>query len=138
MHRHAGRSRALVSSWLDFQPAAARALIEDLRQAVREAEPGLAETVKWGNLVFVLEGLPVLGLAPVKGHVNLQLLQGAPWPSGLVGTEGAGKGARHWRFDVGAVVDAVLVEQLVSSATRHGRRLLEDRPPRAPAPDPED
>ena len=117
-------SAELTALFAETRPEA----IEDLRQAVREAEPGLAETVKWGNLVFVLEGLPVLGLAPVKGHVNLQLLQGAPWPSGLVGTEGAGKGARHWRFDVGAVVDAVLVEQLVSSATRHGRRLLEDRP----------
>ena len=138
MHRHTGRSRALVSSWLDFQPVAARALIEALRQAVREAEPALAETVKWGNLVYVLEGLPVLGLAPVKGHVNLQLLQGAPWPSGLAVAEATGRGARHWRFDVGTVVDPVLVEQLVSSATRHGRRLLDERPPRAPVPDPED
>ena len=90
----------------------------------------------WGNLVFVLEGLPVLGLAAVKGHVNLQLLQGAPWPSGLAMAEAAGKGARHWRFDAGGPADPVLVELLVSAATGHGRRLLAERPPRvSPAPE---
>ncbi len=131
MHRHAGRSRALVSSWLDFQPASARALIEALRQAVLGAEPALGEAVKWGNLVFVLEGLPVLGLAPVKGHVNLQLLQGAPWPAGLGPVEATGKGARHWRFEASQPVDPVLVDLLVSAATGHGRRLLAERAPRA-------
>ena len=136
MLRHAGRSRALVSSWLDFQPPAARALIESLREQVRAAEPLLTESVKWGNLVFLLEGMPVLGLAPVKGHVNLQLLQGAPWPAGLGVAEAPGKGARHWRFDAGGPADPVLVELLVSAATGHGRRLLAERPPRvSPAPE---
>jgi hypothetical protein len=33
------RSKALISAWLDFQPAAQREVAVSLRSAVREAEP---------------------------------------------------------------------------------------------------
>jgi hypothetical protein len=125
-----GRSKALVSAWLDFQPEAQRGVAERLQQAVRAAEPELAETIKWGNLVYQLDGAAVLAIAPHKAHVNLQIFHGGELPPGLGPLEGAGRGPRSLRCKLNQVVDTVQVEMLVAAAVALARRMAGQRPPR--------
>lgn len=128
--RSNGRSKALVSAWFDFQPEPVRAVAERLHQAVRAAEPELAETIKWGNLVYMLDGAAVLAIAPHKGHVNLQIFHGSELPAGVGPLEGAGRGSRSLRCRLNQPVDPVQVEMLVAAAMAVARRLAEQRPPR--------
>lgn len=138
--RSGSRSKALVSAWFDFQPEAVRELAERLQRAVRVAEPELTETIKWGNLVYQLDGAAVLAIAPHKAHVNLQLFHGAELPPGLGALEGAGRGTRSLRCKLHQPVDPVQVEMLVAACVALARRMAEQRPPRmaeadAPADD---
>ena len=128
--RSNGRSKALVSAWFDFQPEPVRAVAERLQQAVRAAEPELAETIKWGNLVYMLDGAAVLAIAPHKSHVNLQVFHGSELPPGLGPLEGAGRGPRSLRCRLNQPVDPVQVEMLAAAAVTMARRLAEQRPPR--------
>jgi hypothetical protein len=125
-----GRSKALVSAWFDFQPPAVRVVAEQLQQAVRAAEPELTETIKWGNLVFQLDGVAVLAIAPHKAHVHLQLFHGSELPPGLGPLEGAGRGSRSLRCKLSQPIDPVQVEMLAAAAVALARRLAGQRPPR--------
>ena len=124
--RHAGRTKALVSSWFDFLPPGLRDLAQLVRGLIGHAGPELQEGIKWGNLVFALDGLPVLALASAKSHLNLQLLQGAPWPAALDAGP-AHRGQRQLRLLPGQPPDPVLVEMLVAAAVHHGRERVGER-----------
>jgi len=128
--RQAVRSKALVSAWFDFQPLAVKGVAEQLQQAVRAAAPELAESVKWGNLVYLLDGLVVLAIAPFKAHVNLQVFNGAQLPPGSLPLEGTGRGPRHLRCKLNQPVDLVQVEMLVSASVALAQRQALERPPR--------
>jgi hypothetical protein len=110
------RSKALVSAWLDFQPEAQREVAQALRAAVREAEPALNEIVRWGQLVFVWAGVPLLAIAPHRGHVNLQIFNGHLLPADLAPLEGSGRGARSYKCRLSQPVDVVLVQMLVAAS----------------------
>jgi uncharacterized protein YdhG (YjbR/CyaY superfamily) len=111
------RSKALVSAWLDFQPPPQREVAQALRTAVREAAPDLAEIVRWGQLVFLCNGLPLLAIAPHRGHVNLQVFNGHLLPAGLAPLEGSGsRGARSLKCRLQQPVDVVLVQMLVAAS----------------------
>ena len=133
--RSAIRPKALISAWFDFQPPAARALAEQLQQAVRAAAPDLTETVKWGNLVFQLDGAAVLAIAPHKAHVNLQVFNGALLPSTLGALEGVGRGSRSLRCKLNQTFDHVQVEMLVSASVALSRQQALDGPPHMRADD---
>jgi hypothetical protein len=97
-------------------PEGQRPLARELQSAVLGAEPRLTQTVKWGNLVFMLAGTNLLAIVPHKLHVNLQLFNGAEiaaqWPQ----LEGSGKGLRHLKCRYGAPLDVPLVGALVRDA----------------------
>lgn len=128
--RHAGRTRALVASWVDFLSPALRDLAQDLRRQVRLASPELSENVQWGKLVFAVEGVPAIALAPARNHLNLQMLQGCDWPAAVVAELPALRGARQWRLDPGRPVDPVLLDMVVAGALAHARECAAERPPR--------
>jgi uncharacterized protein YdhG (YjbR/CyaY superfamily) len=130
--RHAGRTQALVASWIDFLSPALRELADELRRQIRRAAPELSETIQWGKLVFVLDGVPALALAPARSHLNLHPLQGSPWPEAVLAELPALRGARQWRLDPGCAVDPVLLEMVVSAALVHARDRAAGRPPRLP------
>lgn len=136
--RHAGRARALAASWLDFLPERLREQADQLRQQVHHLAPELDETVKWGHLVFTLEGVPVLALQPARQHLNLQLMQGAPWPEPLMQALPMLRSARLWRLPAGEPVDPVLLEMAVAAALRKGQERLDERVPRDSADRPQD
>ncbi|MBQ0942177.1 DUF1801 domain-containing protein [Ideonella sp. 4Y16] len=134
--RHAGRSKALVASWVDFLPPPLRAQAESLRRQVQQAGPELTESIQWGKLVFSMDGLAVLALMPARGHLNLQMLQGGAWPEAVLAERPALRGARQWRLDPSDVVDPVLLEMVVSAALVQARDRAAERPPRVPREDP--
>jgi len=110
------RSKALVSAWLDFQPEAQREIAQVLRAAVREAEPALTEIIRWGQLVFVWAGAPLLAIAPHRSHVSLQIFNGHLLPDGLAAMEGSGRGARSYKCRLSQPVDVVQVQMLVAAS----------------------
>jgi len=110
------RSKALVSAWLDFQPEAQREVAQTLRAAVREAEPTLNEIIRWGQLVFVWAGAPLLAIAPHRSHVSLQIFNGHLLPDGLAPLEGSGRGARSYKCRLSQPVDVVQVQMLVAAS----------------------
>ncbi|MBQ0957673.1 DUF1801 domain-containing protein [Ideonella sp. 4Y11] len=132
--RHAGRNKALVASWIDFLSPPLRELAESVRRQVRQAGPELAESIQWGKLVFSVDSLPVLALVPARGHLNLQMLQGAHWPAAVLAERPALGGARQWRLDPAAAVDPVLLEMVVSAALVQARERLDRSPPRRDEP----
>ncbi|HSI59378.1 MAG TPA: DUF1801 domain-containing protein [Ideonella sp.] len=120
--RSASSSRALVAAWFDFQTTAQRELSEALRTAVREAEPSLTEGVKWGKLVFLLDGRMLLAIAPHKTHVHLQVFNGSQLPTELAPLDGAGHGLRNLRCRLHQPVDPVQVEMVVAASAELARR----------------
>lgn len=120
--RNGPRSKALVSAWLDFQPPAQREVAQALRSAVREAAPELGEAVRWGQLVFLFEGTPLLAIAPHRAHVNLQVFNGHLLPPELVPLEGGGRGARSFKCRLHQPVDTVPVQMLVAASVARAER----------------
>jgi hypothetical protein len=116
------RSKALVSAWLDFQPPAHREVARALRAAVRDAEPGLEEIIRWGQLVFVWEGSPLLAIAPHRAHVNLQVFNGFLLPPDLAPLEGLGRGTRSYRCRLNQPIDVVQVQMLVAASVARASR----------------
>lgn len=131
--RSAARPKALIAAWFDFQPPPVRSLAEALQQAIRAAAPELVETVKWGNLVFQLDGNAVLAIAPHKAHVNLQFFNGSHMPTDIAPLDGAGRGVRSLRCKLGQPVDPVTVDMLVSACVALAQRHAAERPPRVRA-----
>lgn len=132
------RSKALVSAWLDFQPPAQRDVAVALRSAVREAEPGLDEIVRWGQLVFVWGGSPLMAIAPHRGHVNLQVFNGHLLPPDVAPLEGGGRGTRSYRCRLHQPVDVVQVQMLVAASVARAPRQEHAGLPRdEPEPGPE-
>ncbi|MEK8032618.1 DUF1801 domain-containing protein [Ideonella sp. DXS29W] len=130
------RSKALVSAWLDFQPEAQREVAQALRAAIREAEPGLTEIVRWGQLVFLWDSAPMLAIAPHRGHVNLQIFNGHLLPPGLSLLEGSGRGVRSFKCRLRQPVDVVQVQMLVAASVARAAR--DDRGPAATEAPPAD
>jgi hypothetical protein len=124
------RPKALIAAWFDFQSPATRIVAEQLQHAVRAAAPDLTETVKWGNLVFQLDGAAVLAIAPHKAHVNLQLFNGGQLPDAAGALDGTGRGSRSLRCKLNQALDPVQVEMLVSASVALSRQQAAERPPR--------
>lgn len=116
------RSKALISAWMDFLPPTQREVAQVLRALVREAEPELTETVRWGQLVFLWGGSPLLAIAPHKAHVNLQVHNAELLPPHLLPDEAARqRGPRGLRFRLREPVDAERVRQVVSTSAQRAR-----------------
>jgi hypothetical protein len=69
-------------------------IAHSLRALIRQAAPGLAESIKWGNACYS-NGGNVCSIIPYQSHVNLAFFRGAELddPEGLL--EGTGKAMRH-------------------------------------------
>lgn len=108
------RTAALVEAWFDTLAPEQQAVAHALRRTVLAAAPSLAQTVKWGNLVFVHVGTHALAIVCHRDHVNLQVFDGASIAVDFPMLDGVGKTMRHLRCRCGVPVD----EELVSELTR--------------------
>jgi hypothetical protein len=71
------KAYASFALYLADQPAKNRALIRALRAFVAQAEPGLVESVKWGNGCWLAEGGPVAYVYSDKDHVQFGFVRGS-------------------------------------------------------------
>jgi hypothetical protein len=110
------RSGALIESWFDMLSDELRPTARTLHQVVTQSAPRLHATVRWGNLVYQLDGVNTLAIVPHKSHVNLQLFRGAGVAPMYPQLEGNGKGVRHLKLRPSATLDTDLVARIVVAA----------------------
>ena len=82
---------ASFDDYLDDQPPKNRTIIRALRRFVKRAEPGLEESVKWGNGCWVKGKVPVSYVYSAPDHVQFGFIRGSSLkdPRGLL--EGHGQ-----------------------------------------------
>jgi len=109
------RPAALIETWFDNLRPEQRDLARLLRSLVQAASPELAQSVKWGNLMFTHEGTHAVAIVMHKDHANLQIFNGASLVDQFPELEGTGRGMRHVRFRYRFPVDEDLVRELVQA-----------------------
>lgn len=111
--RHLVRPSALVAAYFDtLQPEQAEAA-RAVQKAVLAAAPVLEQSVKWGNLTFMLRGRNLMAVSLHRHHVHLQFFNGALLAPRFEQLEGVGRGMRQLRWRYGQPLDQELVRELV-------------------------
>lgn len=112
------QSAALIDAWFDTLQPEQLDLARALRECVAAAEPSLAQSVKWGNLMFTHGGRHALAIVIHKDHANLQVFNGVALAERFPMLEGAGKGMRHLRLRYRQPLDEELVEALTHACVQ--------------------
>ena len=121
----------LVEAWFDLLPANQQTNARALHAMILAIQPDLTLFVRSGHLVYGLERLHILALAPHRLHLHLQLFAGASMTAQFPMLEGTGPVLRQLRIRHGQAFDTALVKGLVEAALRRAGALL----PAAPAGD---
>jgi len=99
-------------------------IIRALRRFVKSVEPGLEESVKWGNGCWIGKDGPVAYVYSDSGHVQFGFFRGASLsdPKGLL--EGRGAYVRHIKVRAPSGIDPPAFTALLRQAARPkpGRR----------------
>jgi hypothetical protein len=122
------RPAALIETWFDTLRPEQHDLARILRSLVHSAAPELVASVKWGNLMFTLDGTHAVAIVMHKDHANLQIFNGASLVDQFPELEGTGRGMRHVRFRYRLPVDEELVRELVQACVE----LMETSPRTGP------
>lgn len=122
------RPAALIETWFDTLRPEQHDLARILRALVHAASPELVASVKWGNLMFTLDGTHAVAIVIHKDHANLQIFNGASLVDQFPELEGTGRGMRHVRFRYRLPVDEDLVRELVQACVE----LMETSPRTGP------
>ena len=91
-----------------------RDLAEKLRALVKKTLPDAVETVKWGNVTYLLNGKNLSWLIVYKDHIDLGFFMGAKLRSKRL--EGTGKGLRHIKVRTLADIDESEFARLLKDA----------------------
>lgn len=125
---------ASFDEYLAAQSPENQAIIRALRQFVSRTEPGLSETVKWGNGCWVGKNGPVAYVYSDTDYVQFGFFNGSALkdPKGLL--EGKGQYVRHVKVRDPSAIDerafATLLRQAARSRGQSIRRSV-FAPPRA-------
>jgi hypothetical protein len=111
--RHLVRPSALVAAYFDTLPPEQVQAARDLQKAVMAAAPVLEQSVKWGNLTFLLRGRNLMAVALHRHHFQLQIFNGAALAERFEMLDGLGHGMRFLRLRYEEALDAALVKDLV-------------------------
>jgi hypothetical protein len=103
--------------YLEDQTPKNQAVIRALRRFVKRAQPGLSETVKWGNGCWVGPDGPVAYVYSATGYVQFGFFRGASLddPKGLL--EGNGQYVRHIKVHSPSEIDKRAFTALLRQAT---------------------
>lgn len=111
--RHLVRPSALVAAFFDtLLPEQAEA-VRAVQKVVLGAAPVLEQSVKWGNLTFMLRGRNLMAVSLHRHHLHLQFFNGVLLAPRFEQLEGAGRGMRQLRWRYGQSPDEGLVRELV-------------------------
>ena len=91
--------------YLADQSAKNRAIIRALRRFVKRVQPGLDESVKWGNGCWIGRDGPVAYVYSATGYVQFGFFRGSSLkdPKGLL--EGSGRYVRHTKVRAPSGID---------------------------------
>jgi hypothetical protein len=107
-----------------------QAIIRALRRFVKRVEPGLEESVKWGNGCWLGNAGPVAYVYSDTGYVQFGFFRGSSLkdPKGLL--EGKGAYVRHIKVHASSEIDAPAFTALLRQAAgpKRGRRAPPARP----------
>lgn len=93
-----------------------KALAEKLRAIVKKTLPNAEETIKWGNITYLLDGKNLAWLLFYRDHVDLGFFMGAKLRSRLL--EGTGKGLRHIKVRTPANINVPEFSRLLKQAAK--------------------
>lgn len=99
------KSHASFDDYLEDQSPGNQKIIRALRKFVKRAEPGLSETVKWGNGCWVGTKGPVAYVYSDTDYVQFGFFNGSALkdPKGLL--EGKGRYVRHTKVRATSGID---------------------------------
>jgi len=100
------------------QPAKSRSIIRALRRFVKRVEPGLVESVKWGNGCWLKGKAPVSYVYSAPDHVQFGFVRGSSLkdPRGLL--EGNGQYVRHVKVRKPSDIDEDVFKALLRQAAK--------------------
>jgi hypothetical protein len=109
---------ASFDDYLDDQPAKNRSIIRALRRFVKRVEPGLEESVKWGNGCWVKGKAFASYVYSAPDHVQFGFVHGSSLkdPKGLL--EGKGQYVRHVKVRKPSDIDEALFKAFLRQAAR--------------------
>ena len=113
------KAYASFDDYLEDQAPNNQAIIRALRKFVKRVEPGLTETVKWGNGCWIGKKGPVAYVYSDTGCVQFGFFNGSSFkdPKGLL--EGKGRYVRHTKVRAPSGIDqrafAALLRQAAGS-----------------------
>jgi hypothetical protein len=91
-------------------------ITEKLRNISKKTQPQSEETVKWGNITYLLNGENLAWIAFYKDHVDFGFFRGAELHSKLL--EGTGKGLRRIKIREIKDIDEAEISRLLKDAAR--------------------
>ena len=96
-----------IGEYLAGVPEPARATLEEVRRRIRELVPSATEGISYGVPAFLVDGVPIAGLAAFRRHLSYLTHSGhvlealGPLVDGYAQTPGS----LHFRFDEPLPVD---------------------------------
>lgn len=127
MHQRRRLTLPLVESWFDLQSVAPRETARALHAVILAVAPDLDMAVRSGSLVYIVDRIHVLALAPHRQHMHLQIFDGAALVDRFPQLDGSAKGLRQLRLRHGQPFDEALVRELVQSALDQNARRQDGR-----------
>jgi hypothetical protein len=109
---------ASFDDYLDDQPSKNRSIIRALRRFVKRVEPGLEESVKWGNGCWVKGKVPVAYVYSAPDHVQFGFLRGSALKDPRDLLEGNGQYVRHVKVRKPSDTDEEVFKALLRQAAR--------------------
>jgi len=112
------KAYASFDNYLEDQAPQNQVIIRALRKLVKRVEPGLCETVKWGNGCWVGRNAPVAYVHCDTGYVQFGFFSGSSLkdPRGLL--EGKGQYVRHLKVSDSSEIDERAFAALLKQAAR--------------------
>jgi hypothetical protein len=112
------KAYANFDDYLEDQSPKNRVIIRALRKFVKRVEPGLAETVKWGNGCWVGKNGPVAYVYSDTGYVQFGFFNGSTLKDRRRLLEGKGRYVRHIKVRDLSGIDERAFAALLRQAAR--------------------
>jgi uncharacterized protein YdhG (YjbR/CyaY superfamily) len=106
---------AAVDAWLAKLPKDQRAVLQRMREQIRDAAPMLVETIAYGVPIFYAGTTPLLGFSAFKHHVSFGV-GGATIDAVRADLEGYDTAKDTIRFTPDRPLPAALVKKLVKAS----------------------
>jgi len=122
-------TQPLIESWFDLQPAGPQATARAVHAVVIAVAPRLEPAVRSGSLVYSLDRVHLLALAPHRTHLHLQVFDAVDLGRLVPELEGTAKGQRQLRLRHGQPLDEALVRRVVQTVVEQASARRRVEPP---------